>query len=132
MVAGRGEPDEAAHAVADDHRPPDALLARDREHLVGPGVEGVRSRGAAVAVAGQVDGHDSVLGGEERGDVVPPLGVGRAAVHEHDALTDPACPSAIADPGALDLDLGASYGCASASVNQVGVLIPAFLSYSHA
>ena len=68
-----------------DRRAVDAARLGDRHDLVGPLLERVVVAVVAVAVAGQVDGHDAELVGERGGDVGPPVRVGAAAVDEHQA-----------------------------------------------
>ena len=107
-VEGRGgDGDEAAHAVADDDR-----LARDaagRRRRPSPRRSTARCRSASrwslSPWPGQVEGHHPELVGERRRDVGPPVGVGAAAVHEHQAAPARLAPGQVVDRGPADLHL---------------------------
>ena len=100
-----GEPqrDQAAHAVADDHgRGGGPGFGHDGEYFAGPRVEAVPVPPVAVAVPGQVHGDHPPAAGQQRGDVVPPPGVGGAAVDEHDAPPSRVSPHPVGDRGSVD------------------------------
>lgn len=105
MQRGGGDRDETAHAVADDdRRAGDAARPGHRQHLVDPLLERVAVAVVAVAVPGQVDGHDAELVGEAGRDVGPPVGVGAAAVDEHEARAPGLAPGQVVDAGPVDVD----------------------------
>ncbi len=104
VLGGGRDPDPAAHAVRDHdrwHR--DARMDRHRDELARPGSHVVALAPAALAVSGEVERHHAVLAREHRRDVVPPTGMGRAAVHEHEARPLRRAPSQVVDRAALDL-----------------------------
>ena len=103
---GGGDRDEAAHAVADDHGVScEAGRVRHGDDLVGPLLDRVDVAVVAVAVTGQVErDHPEVLG-ERRRQVGPPMGVGPAAVDEHEPRSAGLAPGQVVDARAADLDV---------------------------
>ena len=103
MQAAGGDRDQPAHRVPDEHRRAlHAAVVGAGHHLVGPRLDGVHRAPAAVAVARQVDGDDVVLRQEQRRDEAPPVGVGGAAVDEHEAGALDVAPAQVVDVARLD------------------------------
>jgi hypothetical protein len=105
VQAGQAQGGEPAHAVPDHHRRlGQAGVGGHGQDLARPDVERVVVAAAAVAVAGQVQGQHPPVAGQQRGDVVPPVGVGAAAVDQHQAAWAGLTPGQVGDGRALDVD----------------------------
>ena len=83
---------------------------RDTDHLFGPLLERVGVAVCTVPVARQVDREHSELAGERGGDVRPPVGVGAAAVHEHETPPGGFTPREVVDASPADLQLAVVEG----------------------
>ena len=107
VQAGQPERDETAHAVPDHGGwPGDPGVGGHGEHLTCPGVQAVGLPPPAVAVPGQVEGDHPPARRQQRGDVVPPAGMRRAPMDQHDAGGTPFAPGPVGDRRAFGAHLG--------------------------
>ena len=105
VEGGSRDGHEAPHAVTDDDRwPGDAAGIGNSDDFRGPLLEGVGIAVLAVAVAGQVDRQHPEFVGEASRHVRPPVGVGPAAVDEHEAPPARLAPGEVVDARRLHLD----------------------------
>ena len=79
-------------------------IVDDRHDVVGESAAGIVIARSAVAMAGEIRGHDAVLTGQEGGDERPPLGVGRAAVNQHEPRFPRVAPGQVMNRRATDID----------------------------
>ena len=105
VTCGGGQRDESSHGVSDhDRRAGHVGGVGYGNDLVGPLFQGVPVSPVAVAVSRQVQCRDAVVAGELGGHVGPPVGVGGAAVDEHQAGPAGLTPCEVVDRRTVHVD----------------------------